>query len=119
VVEHLAFSISISNGKGPQKQYTTQEEADAIKARMIYTDAELVQGIKNPILGDEPPPLKLADLPAAIQLLKKELEDFDQYYIENPGAKMIQPRMGPMDYKEWTTLHNKHITHHFKQFGLL
>jgi hypothetical protein len=119
VVEHLAFAVSISNGKGPQKQYTQPEEGEAIKGRIIYTEMDLPQGIKNPILGDELPVLKFADIPAAINQLKIELEDFDQFYQTNPDAKKIQPRMGPMDHKEWTILHNKHIAHHFRQFGLI
>ena len=109
VVEHLAMAISLSNGNGPQKQFTTQEEAETIKGKLIYTDTPLQPGIKNPILGDEPPALKFPDLQTAIAQLKKELEDFDTFYATNPNAKMIQPRMGPMDEKEWTILHNKHI----------
>jgi hypothetical protein len=119
VVEHLTFSISISNGKGPQKQYTQPEEAEALKERMIYSEMEMPQGIKNPILGEDLPVLKCKDIETAIEQLKIELNDFDQLYKTNPEAKMIQPRMGPMDHKEWTVLHNKHFTHHFKQFGLI
>jgi hypothetical protein len=119
VVEHLAFSISISNGKGPQKQYTQPEEAEALKGRMIYSEMEMPQGIKNPILGEELPVLKCKDMETALEQLKIELDDFDQLYKTNPETKMIQPRMGPLDHKEWTVLHNKHFTHHFKQFGLI
>ncbi len=119
MIEHLAFAISISNGSGPQKQYTTTEEADGIKGKIIYTEMELPQGIKNPIMGEVPPPLKFPDIQTAIAQLKKELDDFDKFYAANPDAKMIQPRMGPMDEKEWTILHNKHIAHHFRQFELI
>lgn len=119
MVEHLAFAISISSGKGPQKLYVEQEMADAIKGKIIYTETELQPGIKNPILGDELAPLRNVDLDAAIEELTLALNDFDQYFNENPEGKTIQPRMGPLNYAEWSILHNKHITHHFKQFGLI
>lgn len=70
------------------------------------------------MLGDEPSPLKYADVQTAIGQLKEGLDNFDRFYEENPGAKMIHPRMGPLDKKEWAVLHNKHIAHHFRQFGL-
>jgi hypothetical protein len=119
VVEHLTFSLGVSIGKGPGKQFTTPEEGEAVKAKLIYSDAEMPQGIKNPILGDEPPVLKFATMNEAIEHFKLELDNFDKLYNENPGTKMIHPRMGPLDKKEWTTLHNKHFTHHLKQFGVM
>jgi hypothetical protein len=119
VVEHLAFAIGLSIGKGPGKQFTTLEEGEAVKAKLIHSEMPMPEGIKNPMLGDEPPELKCADMNAAVDLLKSELESFDKLYKENSATKMIHPRMGALDHKEWTTLHNKHFTHHLKQFGLI
>jgi len=31
----------------------------------------------------------------------------------------IPPRLGKLNYKEWIIFHNKHFTHHFKQFELI
>lgn len=118
VVEHLAVSVSISNGTGPQKQFTQPDEGNAIKEKLIYTDMELPQGVKTPILGDEPPALKCDDMNEAISQFKSELENFDSYFKENPNGKTIHPRMGPLSHQEWAVLHNKHIAHHLKQFGL-
>ncbi len=119
IVEHLAFSVAISSGKGPQHLYSQQEVADAIKQKIIYTDAELTPGVKNPILGDELPALVHKDMQAAIENLKAELDYFEEYFNTNPQAKTTQPRMGLMDKTEWITLHNKHFTHHFKQYNLV
>lgn len=119
MVEHLVLSVSISNSKGPQKQYLTPEEGEVIKGKLIYTDVEIPTGIKNPILGDELAALKFQDLNSAIAQLKIELEEFDRYFEINPEGKTTQPRMGLLDHKEWTILHNKHIAHHLKQFELI
>ncbi|MFI5156234.1 MAG: hypothetical protein ACHQEM_08610 [Chitinophagales bacterium] len=56
---------------------------------------------------------------AAITQLKIELKNFDQFFKDHPLAKPVNPTMGPLDHKEWIIFHNKHFTHHFKQFNLL
>ena len=94
VAEHLAFAIGVSTGKGPGKQFTTAEEGEGIKAKMIYSDSEMPQGIKNPILSDEPPGLKCANMNEAIELFKSELETFDKLYKENPDSMLRRARAG-------------------------
>jgi len=119
MVEHLALSVSISNSTGPQKQYSTAEEGEVIKSKLIYTEIEIPTGIKNPILGDELAALKFKDLETAIARLKIELNGFDTYFKNHPEGKTTQPRMGPLSHNEWIILHNKHISHHLKQFDLI
>ncbi len=119
MIEHLGMAVSISTGSGPQKQFTTEDEAMAIKSKMIYSDAAMPEGIKNPILGDEPPTLKCKNMSEALEQLRLELNKFDDYYTQNVDSKMVHPRMGPLDHKEWIILHNKHFAHHFRQFNLL
>ncbi len=119
MVEHLAFSLQVSDGKLPQILHNTEELAEKIKQKLIYTDVELPEGVKSPVLGDEPPAYVHSDLKTAIEKLGEELDYFDKYYQENPNAKHVQPRMGLFNHHEWTTLNNKHFTHHFKQFGLM
>jgi hypothetical protein len=57
-----------------------------------------------------------------MDLAKKELmtqlDDFENYFSLHPNATFIHPRLGHLYYKEWVIVHNKHFTHHFKQFGL-
>lgn len=115
VVEHLAFAISLSTGSGPQKQFTSEEEGNAVKSKMIYTDSPMPEGIKNPLISEEPPALKFGNMNEAIEQLKAEFEKFDAL---SSDTKMIHPRMGSLEKKEWAILHNKHITHHLRQFGL-
>ena len=119
IVEHLAMAVRISTGRINSKFYSTVEEAEKIKSRVIHSDAELTQGVKNPILGDEPPALVYPDMQTAVSELHKEIEHFKNYYSVNQNVKHTQPRMGELGHKEWLTLHSKHFTHHFKQYGLL
>ncbi|MBA2611934.1 MAG: DUF1569 domain-containing protein [Bacteroidetes bacterium] len=118
IIEHLAMAVKISTGRINSKFYSTVEEAEKIKSHVIHSQAELTQGIKNPILTDEPPTLVYPDLTTAISELHKEVDHFKSYYEKNKGAIHTQPRMGDLNHAEWLTLHNKHFTHHFKQYGL-
>ena len=97
----------------------TLEEAEKVKSKVIHSPAQLIPGIKNPILTDEPPELEFSDLKTAIKELYNEIDYFKMYYKKNPKAIHTQPRMGDLSHYEWLTLHNKHFTHHFKQYGLI
>ncbi len=118
IVEHLAFSLQTSTGKNQIRVHTAEDVANTIKQTIIYSDSEIPEGVKNPLLGDEPPPLVHTDMQTAIQHLKTELAHFHNYYKENAEATHMHPRMALLNHKEWTIFHNKHFTHHFKQYNL-
>jgi oxepin-CoA hydrolase/3-oxo-5,6-dehydrosuberyl-CoA semialdehyde dehydrogenase len=119
MIEHLVKTLQHSNGKKEIAQKSTDEEAKQAKAGFIYTDVEMPMGLKSSLANETPDPLQYADLDAAKQQLNKELDDFDAYFNEHPTALFIQPRLGKLNHQEWMILHNKHFTHHFKQFGLV
>lgn len=119
MIEHLMLAISFSNGKLPQRIMVDERVAKTIRHYTINTDKEMSIGFKAPMLGDDLLPLSHPDLKTAIEFLKKQLDDFDFYFKHNPDAKPISPVIGELNYGEWIVFHNKHFTHHFKQFGLL
>jgi hypothetical protein len=120
MVEHLAKTLQYSNGKQEIAQRTTEEEGLKLKQGFIYTDAEMAMGIKSPLLPTEGPvPFEFASLKEAKEQLNKELDDFEACHAAHPDALFIQPRLGKMNYKDWIIFHNKHFTHHFKQFALI
>lgn len=117
MVEHLAFAVKFSNGKLPQRLYVSNERAETIK-RFLLGEGEHPIGFKAPTLGDGLETLLTSDLNTAIYYLEKELSDFDAYYQENPNAVFMHPLLGELTYSEWVVFHNKHFSHHFKQFNL-
>jgi hypothetical protein len=119
MIEHLSLALSFSNGKSPQPLMVDERIAKTIKHHTINTDKEMSVGFKAPMLDDNLLPLSYPDLTSAIEHLKKELEIFDLYFKNNPDSKPVSPVIGELDHKEWIVFHNKHFTHHFKQFGLL
>lgn len=118
MVEHLAFSVQFANGKLSQKLYVTPERAQAIK-QFILGDGAHPIGFKSPLLGEGLEPLSTSDLSAAIHYLDQELRAFDAYFADHPTSTPINPMLGELSYSEWIGFHNKHFSHHFKQFGLL
>lgn len=120
MVEHLATVLQYTNGKKEIAQRTTEEEGLKIKHAFIYTDTEMSMGLKSPLLPAEgPAPFEFSSLDEAKQNLNKELDDFETYHAHHPDAFFVQPRLGKLNHKEWIIFHNKHFTHHFKQFGLI
>jgi oxepin-CoA hydrolase/3-oxo-5,6-dehydrosuberyl-CoA semialdehyde dehydrogenase len=119
MIEHLIKTLQYSNGKKEIIQKSTEEEAKQAKAAFIYTDVEMPMGLKSSLAGETPDPFEFADLEEAKYQLNQELDHFETFFSNNPGAEFVQPRLGKLNHQEWIILHNKHFTHHFKQFGLL
>lgn len=119
MVEHLTSTVKMANGKKPVELKVTEESAKATKAGVIYTDYQMEPGIKSALLGDAPPPYVNDNIADAIAELRKELADFDEYFILHPDATPVQHRMGALTHDEWVVLYNKHFAHHLRQFGLL
>ncbi len=119
MIEHLMLALSFSNGTSPQFLMVDERIAKMIKHHTINTTKEMSIGFKAPMLGDDVLPLFHPNLEIAVEHLKKELNDFDLYFKLNPDSKPISPVVGELNQKEWIIFHNKHFTHHFKQFGLL
>jgi len=120
MVEHLAFAVRFSNGREPQQHYYSPEKEAKIKAFVIDTDKDFVVGFRSPVLpADGLPTLKHTNLENAVENLKMELNHFDDYFVAYPDEKPINPSLGELNYKEWVRFHNRHFTHHFKQFRLV
>lgn len=119
MIEHLMLALSFSNGKSPQPLMVDERVAKTIKHYTINTNKEMSVGFKAPMLGDDLLPLTYSNLESAIEHLREELNSFDLYFKINPNATPVSPVIGELNYNEWIVFHNKHFTHHFKQFGLL
>lgn len=120
MVEHVLKTFRISSGKIRYPFPQDLEKAQAARQYMIYTDAEMPSGIRTSTMeGDLPPALEYESLELAIQSFLHEVENFHLYFKHNPNAETSHPRMGVLTYEEWNILHQKHLIHHFKQFGLI
>lgn len=119
MIEHITVTFQTSSNQLQWPAPKDEEKAHAAKQYIVYTDAEMPQGIKTATMGELPPPLIHGTMNEAKECLYYEIEKFHSYFKNNPEAKTNHPRMGNLTYAEWIILHTKHLAHHFKQFGLL
>lgn len=119
MVEHLCRAISISNGNWIVALTEDPVRAGKLKQIMIYTNRDMQRGLTAPDSGDLMSTLKFSDLDSARKSFIEELQTFDSFYADDAQKTMTHPILGGLNHSEWIILHNKHITHHFKQFELI
>lgn len=118
MIEHLLYTFEISTGKLEVPCKLQQRLIERAK-RFLYNDSQTPQNFKNPLLGDDPLPLRFSNLKEAIDRLKMELKNFSIHFYEKPESNHIHPLFGPLGAEEWERAHFKHCYHHLLQFGLL
>lgn len=120
MIEHLADFFDVSTEKIKFPLSTPEEHLPKYKA-FLYSDKEFRENTKAPteVLGEEPLPLKTANLEAAVAKLSIAVSDFFNYFKNDPGKATMHPAFGLLNFDEWIMMHYKHVTHHFKQFGLI
>lgn len=115
MIEHLIENVRYTNGGLEPTCDFPADEALRRKQLAIARDGDIPKNLK---LGDLPDTLEYPDLLSAVDQLMIELARFDRHF-ETPGREEIHGGFGPMNHAEWVWWHNKHFTHHFRQFGLL
>lgn len=117
MIEHLTDTLNIAIGTNPQK---IEIEEDKLPRMLTFleSDKEMAQNIVVPFAKvDEK--LRNAEIELAIDEYIETFIEFQEAYEENPDLKNAHPYYGPLNYDQWKRLHSKHLTHHFKQFGLI
>ena len=120
MVEHLILLVKLSNGGIKGQLMRSEETAVKWKQGLIYTDMEFPMGVRVP--GEEESvltQLRYENLEKAVDKLEDELQKFDEFFQNNSHESTMHPALGWLNHEEWTIFHNKHFTHHFKQFGLI
>ena len=117
MVEHLSDMLMMSRGTG---NFTIDVDAETIARRQQFlsSDKEMAKNIAVPFTK-EIIELRHDELELALDEFAEEWINFTEYYENNPSASVIHPYYGDLDYNLWLKMHDKHFTHHFKQFGLI
>ena len=120
MVEHLATVFFISSGKIKVELYTPAEYLPKYQ-EFLLSDKEFRENTKAPekFLGAEPLPTKYATMEEAVENLSESIAGFISYFKENPDKKTVHLVFGELNFDEWVLFHFKHVTHHFRQFGLM
>ncbi|MEO6668931.1 MAG: DUF1569 domain-containing protein [Ferruginibacter sp.] len=120
MIEHVADFFDVSTERIKFPLITPEEHLPKYKA-FLYSDKEFKENTKAPaeVLGEEPLPLRTANVEAAVSKLKKSVDDFFKYFKEDTNKLTMHPAFGLLNFDEWIMLHYKHVMHHWKQFGLM
>lgn len=120
MVEHVADFFDISSATVKSRLVIPEEHLPKYRA-FLLSNKEFRENTKAPeiVLGEEPLPLRTANMEAAINNLRNAVAAFYNYYRNDAAEKTIHPVFGALDFEEWIQLHYKHVTHHLRQFGMM
>ncbi len=120
MIEHLDDFYKISLQKFPVTLVTPLEHLSKYR-EFLYSDKSFKENTKAPasLLGEKPLPLRRASLGAAIATLQQTTQSFLLFFENNSTLKTLHPVFGMLNFEDWVRLHYKHVTHHFRQFGLM
>jgi hypothetical protein len=116
MIEHLSDSIRIVSGKIPKQLMTPADKLPAFREFML-SETPFKENTKNREMGEEPEPVRLSSVQAALDELQVEMNDFFTHF-DDPEKRVMNPFFGDMNYEEWVHLFHKHAVHHLKQFGV-
>ena len=123
MVEHLTLGIKIGNGslrpRNPVPWEAYDEERKAQVAAFTNAETPFARNIMNPMMKDRPFETRKANLQEAKEWFALEIGAFIQYWKDQPHSVLMHPTLGPMNHRQWQLFQQRHITHHFTQFGLM
>lgn len=118
MVEHFTDAVKIASGKLKHKLLNEGEKLQQFRT-FLMSEAPFRENTPNPLLSEQPTPLKYSTMQNAIAALQVELNDFYNYFEKHPGATTLNPFFGELTFEQNVRLLYKHARHHLKQFGML
>lgn len=117
MVEHLIHTVEIAVELHQYPVQVNEEMYEKLQA-FILSDKPLPRNF-NASFVKENPPLIHEEIELATDAYCEAWIDLELWFAANPGRKTVHPHFGPLDFSLWKRLHEKHLTHHFIQFGLI
>lgn len=120
MIEHLGHdAFRLANGHFKTDKLFTPVEQIPRMQEFLLTDKPLRQNVKNPLLGEFPPPLRYRTTQAAINALQEEMIYFFEVFEKDPLMKIRNPFFGDLGFEQQVQVLYKHALHHLRQFGVV
>lgn len=119
MIEHYGGD-AVRNASGRLKidnMVTPPEHLQRLREFMM-SDKPFHENTKNPLMGEEPAPLRYKTVQAAIGALQQEMIYFFEAFEKDPRLITRNPFFGDMNFDQNVQLLYKHALHHLKQFGV-
>lgn len=119
MIEHLGGDV-IRNANGRLKIETIITPAENLQRMRDFMmgNKPFKENTKNPLLGEEPQPLRYRTIQAAIGALQQELIYFFEAFEKKPDLITRNPFFGDLNFEQNVQLLHKHTLHHLRQFGV-
>ena len=120
MVEHVAAFFAVSAAKIKFDLVTPVEHLPKYM-EFLLSDKDFRENTKAPasVIGEEALPLRYVTMEEALENLIKSIIDFENYFMVDAEKKTLHPVFGELNFEEWVLLHDKHLRHHLRQFGML
>ena len=119
MVEHLAYFTQVGLRKIPMEMITPADRVQRY-TESLYNYRKMPQNFQLAVLKKgETEELRFESLDAAKKALIEALQAAEITYKENPDFLAFNPTFGELNRYEWKLFCQKHLQHHFEQFGLL
>jgi hypothetical protein len=119
MIEHFAHdAVATASGRLTIEKIITPPENLQRMRDFMMSEKLFKENTKNPLLAEEPSPLRYKNVQAAIWALQVELIYFFEVFKENPGLTTRNPFFGDLNFEQNVQLLHKHAIHHLKQFGV-
>lgn len=119
MIEHFAGdAVRNANGRLKIDKLVTHPEHLERMREFMMSDKPFKENTNNPLMAEEPAPLRYKTVQAAIGALQQELIAFFEAYEKEPGMTILNPFFGELNFEQNVQLLYKHAIHHLKQFGV-
>lgn len=119
MIEHFSGD-AVQNANGNLKFteiVTPPAQLDRVR-EFLMSDKPFRENTQNPLLPEQPLPLRHQTVQAAIGELQQELIAFFEVYQETPQLNVRNPIFGDLNFEQNVQLLYKQALHHLKQFGI-
>jgi hypothetical protein len=119
MIEHFGGD-AIRNASGRLKVDTIITPPENLQRMrdFLISDKPFKENTKNPLINEEPPPLRYKTVQAAIGALQQELIYFFEAFGKDPDFITRNPFFGDLNFDQNVQLLYKHSLHHLRQFGI-
>jgi hypothetical protein len=119
MIEHFSRdAVRNANGRLKFDTIVTPPEKLQRMRDFMMSEKPFKENTKNPLLGEEPYPLRFKTVQAAIGALQQELIYFFEAFEKDHQFVTRNPLFGDMTFEQSVQLLYKHALHHLRQFGV-
>lgn len=120
MIEHFGRdAVRNANGRLKIDKIITPPENLERMRDFLMSDKPFKENTKNPLMAEEPLPLKYKTVQGAIGALQQELIYFFEAFDHRPDLITRNPFFGDLNFEQNVQLLYKHALHHLRQFNVV